>query len=363
MEDAFGDPDTPVAKKSIDFHHPLPGQLDKIMHEIKGGIYHEDSGTHSDMDSLASETDVKMMKEEYQDGECYQMVDGFSIEVGGFAITCASDERVNAKKSDYMYEIGTKHDKLLSETKPIETSSVAGIQVGNEVKTSEDFDSPQEAPSLPPPAPPTEPTVRPRSAPTFSSLQQRRSSRIQLKSLSTTALPSHQPVAAAENQEKKLTYYKCVSMSDQFPKWLYSEVVKAGLQFSKPGFLRSNSSSSLSSSSSDPESNMDDGTATDSSDQQEMMQTEAVAADSGKTLNAISCVSSATQESMEQFDHYGAICYLWRGMLCCITKTHFIQNLMHYRMEGHVEELLAETQNLISNPFVHDCCFLISFCT
>ena len=31
-------------------------------------------------------------------------------------------------------------------------------------------------------------------------------------------------------------------------------------------------------------------------------------------------------------------------------------------MEGHVEELLAETQNLISNPFVHDYCFLNSFC-
>ena len=316
MEDAFGDPNTPVAKKSIDFHHPLPGQLDKIMHEIKGGIYHEDSGTHSDMDSLASETDVKMMNEEYQDGECYQMADDFSIEVGGFAITCASDERMNAKRSDYMYEIGTKHDEFLSETKPIETNSVSGIQIGNEVKTSEDFDSPQEAPSLPPPAPPsTEPTARPRSAPTFSSLQQRRSSRIQLKSLSTTALPSHQPVAAAGvNQEKKLTYYKCISMSDQFPKWLYSEVVKAGLQFSKPGFLRSNSSSSLSSSSSDPKSNMDDdGTATDSSDQEEMMQTEA-AADSGKTHNAVSCVSSVTQGT-EQFDHYGAICYLWRGTL------------------------------------------------
>ena len=319
MEDAFGDPNTPVAKKGVDFHHPLPGQLDKIMHEIKDGIYHEDSGTHSDMDSLASETDVKVMKEEYHDGDCYQMVDGFSIEVGGFAITCASDEKMNAKKNDYMYEIGAKHDELPSEMKPVETSSINGKYIGNEVKTSEDSDSTQEPPSLPPPAPPTEPTARPRSAPTFSSLQQRRSSHIQLKSFSTTALPSHQPVPATVSQEKKLTYYKCVSMSNQFPKWLYSEVVKAGLQFSKPSFLRSNSSSSLSSLSSDPESNMDDGTATDSSDQQETMQVEA-AADSGTTHNANSCVSSTTQGSTEQLDHYEAICYLWRGTLYVVLQ-------------------------------------------
>ena len=320
MEDIFGDPDTPVAKKNIDFHHPLPGQLDKIMHEIKGGIYHEDSGTHSDMDSLSSEADVKLMKEEGR--ECYEMVDdSFSIVVGGFAISCESDEKINAKKNDYMYEIGTKCDER--EMKPVKTSSISSKRVGNEIKTSENFDSSQEAVSLPPPAPPAPPTVRPRSAPTFSSLQQRRSSRIQLKSFSTTALPPHQPVIATVNQEEKLTYYKSVaSMSEQFPKWLYSEVVKAGLQFSKPGFLRSNSSSSLSSSSSDPESNMDDGTATDSSDQQEMMQAEEAAADdSGTTHNANTCVSSTTQESMEQFHHYEAICYLWRGRLLCYKNS------------------------------------------
>ena len=301
VEDAFGDPNTPMAKKNIDFQHPLPNQLDKIMHEIKGGIYHEDSGTHSDMDSLSSETDVRLIKEEYGD----LMADGFSIEVGGFAIPCEADDKTNAK-SDYMYEIGTIHE-LSSEIKPAETTSVR-----NEVKICKDS---QEVTSLPPPVPPTEPTPRPRSAPIFSSLQQRRSSRIQLKSFSTTALPSHQPAVAAVNEEKKLTYYGCASMNDQFPKWLYSEVVKAGLQFSRPGLFRSNSSSSLSSSSSDPESNMDDdGTETDSSDQEELMQAELASANNS-TCNVHSCVPQATQDSTIQFDHYGAICYLWRGML------------------------------------------------
>ena len=314
MEDAFGDPNTPMAKKNIDFQYPLPNQLDKIMHEIKGGIYHEDSGTHSDMDSSSSEPDVRSIKEEYRD-ECSH---DFSIEVGGFAIPCEADNKTNAK-SDYMYEIGTKHE-FSSEIKPAETTGIDGSHVKNEVKICEDFENSQEVTSLPPLAP-TEPTPRPRSAPIFSSFQQRRSSRIQLKSFSTTALPSQQPVVAAANEEKKLIYYGCASMNDQFPKWLYSEVVKAGLQFSSPGLLRSNSSSSLSSSSSDPESNMDDdGSETDSSDQPESMQAEVASADYSATCNVHSCVPQVTQDSTVQFDHYGAICYLWRGMFCyCIS--------------------------------------------
>ena len=34
----------------------------------------------------------------------------------------------------------------------------------------------------------------------------------------------------------------------------------------------------------------------------------------------------------------------------------------HYRMEGHIKELLVGDPKLISNPFVHDYCFLKSFC-
>lgn len=318
VEDAFGDPNTPVGKRNLDFHHPLPDQLERIMHEIKGGIYHEDSGTHSDMDSLSSEVDVKVMKEEGLNEDGCPMASDFSIEVGGFAITCESSDKINAKKSDYMYEIGTKHGELTNEADLVVRADADSRGAESETKTSEDADGTQGAASLPPSAPSTHPTARPRSAPTFSSLQQRRSSRIQLKSLSTTALPSQQQMAAI--QQEKVLNYKLVSMSDQFPKWLYSEVVKVGLQYSKPGFLRSNSSSSLSSSSSDPESNMDDdGTATDSSDQQVEMQVE-TAADVNTSHNAISCVASAREDNtrdiaVDRFDHHEAICYLWRGML------------------------------------------------
>ena len=319
VEDAFGDPNTPVGKRNLDFHHPLPDQLEKIMHEIKGGIYHEDSGTHSDMDSLSSEVDVKVMKEEGLNGDSCPIASDFSIEVGGFAITCESSDKINAKKSDYMYEIGTKRDELASETNLVVRVDADSRDPKSESKTSKDADGTQGAASLPPSVPSTQPTARPRSAPTFSSLQQRRSSRIQLKSLSTTALPSQQLMAAIK-QEKISTNYKSVSMSGQFPKWLYSEVVKVGLQYSKPGFLCSNSSSSLSSSCSDPESNMDDdGTATDSSDQQVVMQVETAAVDVS-TSHTISCVASAREDNtrdiaVDQFDHYEAICYLWRGML------------------------------------------------
>ena len=320
VEDAFGDPNTPVARKNLDFHHPLPNQLEKIMHEIKGGIYHEDSGTHSDMDSLSSEADVKMTKEEELNGEGCQMAGDFSIEVGGFAITCEPNDEINAKKSDYMYEIGTKHsDELTNETKWVARGD---IRVENKTKTSEGADGPQEAVSLPPSAPSTQPTARPRSAPTFSSLQQRRSARIQLKSLSTTSLPSQQLMTAIK-QEKILADYKTVSMNDQFPKWLYSEVVKVGIQYTKPSFIRSNSSSSLSSSCSDPESHMDDdGIATDSSDQPALMQIESAAVDTScstmcHTTSSVASIrqSSARDDGIDQFDHHEAICYLWRGIL------------------------------------------------
>lgn len=318
VEDAFGDPNTPMAKRSIDFHNPLPSQLEKIMHEIRVGIYHEDSGTHSDMESLSSETDVKMMKEEEPDEESCQMADDFRFEVGGFAISCGgSDDKINTKKSDYMYEIGTKHE-FFDEMQPVEMD-VTSKHVDDEVKTSKDADGTQKAAPSPPPAPATQPTARPRSAPTFSSLQQRRSSHIQLKSFSTTTLPSHRPVAAAASPEK-IKNYKSFSMNDQFPKWLYSEVVKVGMQFSKPGFLRSRSSSSLSSSCSDPESTMDDedSTATDSSSNQQVMQTEEVAVNGSTTYSGNTSASSSTAEDngrdTEQFDHYEAICYLWRGM-------------------------------------------------
>lgn len=316
VEDAFGDPSTPMAKRSIDFHNPLPSQLEKIMHEIRVGIYHEDSGTHSDMESLSSETDVKMMKEEEPDE---QMADDFRFEVGGFAISCGGlDDKINTKKkSDYMYEIGTKHE-FFDEMQLVEMD-VTSKHVDDEVKASEDADGTQKAAPLPPPAPATQPTARPRSAPTFSSLQQRRSSHIQLKSFSTTTLPSHQPVAAAASPEK-IKNYKSFSMNNQFPKWLYSEVVKVGMQFSKPGFLRSHSSSSLSSTCSDPESTMDDedSTATDSSSNQQVMQTEEVAVNGGTTYSGNTSAASSTAEDnrrdTEQFDHYEAICYLWRGM-------------------------------------------------
>jgi len=305
VEDAFGDPNTPVAKRNIDFHYPLPFQLEKIMHEIKGDIEVEDSGTLSDMDSLSSETDDKMMKDGNPDGESYQMA---GIEVGGFAITCELDDKMNVKKHDYMYEIGSKHKKT------VEIATNTKYVQNNEVKTGEDGDNVQEATSLPPPVPPSQPAARPRSAPILSSLQQRRSSHIQLKSFSTTSLPSHQPKAAI-NQEKRLTNYKPVSMNNQFPKWLYSEVVKAGLQFSKPSFFRSHSSSSLSSCS-DSESTMDkDSTTTDSSEQQ-VMQAEEEAINGDISGNSSSCVSSTTQDmcDTEQFNHYEAICYLWRGI-------------------------------------------------
>ena len=340
MEDAFGDPSTPVAKRSLDFHHPLPHQLDKIMHEIKGGIYHEDSGTHSDMDSLSSETDVKMMKAEDTDRESHQMAGDFSIEVGGFAITCESDGKMNAKKSDYMYEIGTKydHDEHSNETNLVEPDT-SGKHAENKVQTSEDTNVTQEAVSLPPPVPVAQPTARPRSAPTFSSLQQRRSSRIQLKSFSTTALPSQLPTATI-NHEKILADYKSASMNDEFPKWLYSEVVKVGL-YSKPSFLHSNSSSGLSSSCSDAESNMDDNsTATDSSTEQQVEMQVETTADSGTPHTTTASTTQDNARDIDQFNHYEAICYLWRGMWV-ILKYFILTNHVHYRMEGHIEKLLV----------------------
>lgn len=279
------------------------------MHEIKGDICQEDSGTLSDLDSLSSEADDKIM-DDNSDGESYQLA---SIEVGGFAITCELDDKMNGNKHDYMYEIGSKHNELSNGIKTVEISTNTKHIENDEVKIGEIADGTQETTSMPPLVPPSQPTARPRSAPTFSSLQQRRSSHIQLKSFSTTSLPSHQPTAATISQEKRLINYKSAPMSNQFPKWLYSEVVKAGLQFSKPC---SHMSSSLSSSCSDAESTMnEDSTGTNSSEQQ-VMQVEEEAVNCDVSCNSC-CVTSATQNNMcdtLQFNHYDAICYLWRGM-------------------------------------------------
>ena len=281
------------------------------MHEIRGGVYYEDSGTLSDMDSLSSETDVKVTKEEKYDGESCQISEDFSIEVGGFAIRCESDDKMNGKKNDYMYEIGTNHVEVSSELKLVETGT-NGKDVEDEIKETGDI---QETAPLLPPTLPTQPTARPRSAPTFSSLQQRRSSHIQLKSFSTTSLLSHQPTATTSQEKSLIMDYKSVSMNDQFPKWLYSEVVKVGLQYSKPSFFRTCSSSSLSSSCSDPESAMDEeGTATDSSNDQHLMQTGTTNGDASSS-SCTSLTQDNAREAVEQFNHYEAICYLWRGKL------------------------------------------------
>ena len=392
VEDVFVDPNTPMARRNIDFHSPVSTQLEKIVHDIRGDLYHEDSGTLSDMDSSSSETTIAQVEEMpgVPVGNDCNMADDFSIEVGGFAITCES-EKEDTKGHDYMYEIGTKFIEpftVLQETSenrsydtvtltlPLEASSsttttTTALVVSQESSdldtTTVETDSAEEPAVLP--SSPRQ--ARPRSAPTLRSFQQRKSSRIQLKSFSTTSLVPHQPPAATM-QKQVAQYHSHTSMSEEFPRWLYSEVVKAGIQFCKPNFVQSPSTSSISSVS-DSDCADEESTA-DSTDELSMQ----VSADQQSTKTSISEQASTDQhstkvstsqqsaiakastdqrstktftdrqpievsidqqpvpmngtasrspvigisqsnstprntKSKEQFDHYGAICYLWRG--------------------------------------------------
>jgi len=379
VEDAFVDPDTPMAKKNIDFHCPLSTQLEKIVHEIRGDIYNEDSGTLSDMDSSSSETTITQDEEKpnVPVGDGYNMADDFSIEVGGFAIACESDvcNKEGTRGHDYMYEIGTKFtgsfsmlqettenrssDIVVTSSFPLETTTTTfalSQENSNMDVITVETDSRTEEPSSPR-------HTRPSSAPTLRSFQQRNSARIQLKSFSTTSLVPCQPPTTT--MQKQVTqYHSHTSMSEEFPRWLYSEVVKAGLQFCKPSFIRSPSISSVSSDS-DSDS-VDDESTTDSTDDQSMQvfvdqqsakssigeqsinasigeqstnasigqQSTKVSTDqqpmevsinwkpaplngaairSPATRSPQSCLPNSDAKSKEQFDHYEAICYLWRG--------------------------------------------------
>ena len=403
VEDAFVDPDTPVAKRNIDFHSPLDSQLEKIVHEIRGDLYHEDSGTLSDMDSSSSETTITNDKEQpctpVSNGG--NVTDDFSIEVGGFAIACESDvgnKEDISKGNDYMYEIGTKfiepfaglqetsesrNNEIVTSTSPQMMSQETTMRASTITLEDADMElsatkpDSTEEPALLSSSPPQ---ARPRSAPTLRSFQQRKSSRIQLKSFSTTSLVPRQPPAATL-QKQVTQYHPHASMSEEFPRWLYSEVVKAGLQICKPSFVRS-PSISLNSSDSNSDS-VDEESIADSTDDQSMevstnqhstkLSTDQQSTNlsiaqqsSDSTTNQEPMKSSADQpwstklstyqqsakasndqkpmempidhhpspmnglangspflgksqsqqndtKSKEQFDHYGAICYLWRG--------------------------------------------------
>jgi len=391
VEDAFVDPNTPMARRNIDFHCPLSTQLEKIVHEIRGDIYHVDSGTLSDMDSSSTIT-----QDEEKPG--VNMADEFSIEVGGFAIACESDvcDKKDITGHDYMYEIGTKftepfsmlqdttdnssNDNVVTSILPLELSQ----ESYNMDVATEKADSTEEPALLSSPR-----QTRPSSAPTLRSFQQRNSARIQLKSFSTTSLVPHQPPATV--MQKQVTqYHSHTSMSEEFPRWLYSEVVKAGLQFCKPNFIQSPSSSSISSDSSSE--SVGDESTIDSTDEQSIQvsvnqqsvkafigeqsikaytdqqstqvstdqQSTKVSTDQPSTkkstdqqstktstdqqstktfiyqpqpmevsinrqkpvpINSAAIRSPVTKsflpnsdaKSKEQFDHYEAICYLWRG--------------------------------------------------
>ena len=377
MEDVFVDPDTPMAKRNIDFHCPLSTQLEKIVHEIRGDIYHEDSGTLSDMDSSSSETTITQDEEkpDVPVGNGYSMADDFSIEVGGFAIACESDvcNKEDTRGHDYMYEIGTKFIEpfsMLQETTENRSNDIAVTSTSQESSNMDvvtvDTDSCTEEPSSPR-------HTRPSSAPTLRSFQQRNSARIQLKSFSTTSLVPRQPPATTV-QKQVTQYHSHTSMSEEFPRWLYSEVVKAGLQFCKPSFIRSPSISSVSSDSDsdsvDDESTADQQSAKSSIGEQstntsigEQLTKASIGQQSTKVftyqqstkastdqhsatastdqqpmevsinwkpapLNGAalhsrspqSCLPNSDAKSKEQFDHYEAICYLWRGKQCFFCR-------------------------------------------